>query len=305
MIAIACPGQGSQSPGFLASWLEIPEFAQSIAESSEVLKLDLKRLGTVAEAEEIKDTKIAQPLIVASGIASYGLIRDQLKTTPVGFAGHSVGEITAANLAGILDNNQALAFVKLRGEQMALAAALEPSSMAAVIGGEPEAVLEGVLALGLSAANFNGPGQIVAAGSAEKIEQLVATPITGTRTVKLAVAGAFHTQYMSPATEELEKFASGLGPTDPVGAIWTNSDGSLVASGARYLQLLVSQVSNPVRWDQTMAGMVSYGVRALIELLPGGTLSGIAKRAMSGVEAVALKTPADLEKVVEVIERHL
>jgi [acyl-carrier-protein] S-malonyltransferase len=304
MISIACPGQGSQSPGFLASWLELPQFARAIAEASEILKLDLKRLGTEAEAEEIKDTKIAQPLIVAAGIASYELIKEKTTNTLFGFAGHSVGEVTAAALSGILERDQALEFVKLRGEQMALAAALKPSSMAAIIGGDSEAVLEGLLAQGLTAANFNGPGQIVAAGSAELINQLVANPLPGTRTVALSVAGAFHTDFMTPATAELEKFAAGLSPKDPAAAIWTNSDGSLVTSGSRYLELLVSQVSNPVRWDQTMHGMLSSGVTAMIELLPGGALSGIAKRAMAGVEAVALKTPADLEKAIEVIERH-
>ena len=300
MIALTCPGQGAQTPGFLSPWLELDSFKAAIEKYSAVLEMDLVHFGTKADADQIKDTRVAQPLIVAASMASHAVLIQALKDKSIiaGVAGHSVGEIAAANIAGVLDTEAALRFVKARGEQMANAASLEASSMAAVVGGEPEVVVDHLESMGLFAANYNGKGQIVAAGSAAKIQELVANPPAGTRVVGLAVAGAFHTSFMETAKVELASLAGSINTSNPEMLIWSNSDGSRVDSGERFLELLIDQVSKPVRWDKTMESMTTDGVTALIELLPGGTLTGIAKRAMPGVATLALKTPEDLEKTV-------
>jgi [acyl-carrier-protein] S-malonyltransferase len=305
MIVLSCPGQGSQVPGFLSPWLENQTFRNSIEASSDVLKLDLVKYGTASDADEIRDTKVAQPLIVAAGIASYEVLKEKAPKEDffMGVTGHSVGEITAAYIAGIFDNQSALKFVQTRGEQMAIAASLEQSSMAAVVGGKPDEVIAQLETLGLSAVNYNGPGQIVAAGAKELIQELIASPPAGTRVVGLAVAGAFHTKYMESAKKVLLELASNLSVSDPNKTIWTNNSGETVSSGEQFLELLVNQVSKPVRWDKTMDSMTTKRVSAIIELLPAGTLTGIAKRAMPGVELVALKSPEDIEKALEVIGR--
>jgi [acyl-carrier-protein] S-malonyltransferase len=300
LIALTCPGQGAQTPGFLSPWLELDSFKAAIEKYSAVLEMDLVHFGTKSDADQIKDTRVAQPLIVAASMASHAVLIQALqdKSIIAGIAGHSVGEIAAASIAGLLDTEAALRFVKARGEQMAKAASLEASSMAAVVGGEPEVVVDHLESMGLFAANYNGKGQIVAAGSAAKIQELVANPPAGTRVVGLAVAGAFHTSFMETAKVELASLAGSINTSNPEMLIWSNSDGSRVDSGERFLELLIDQVSKPVRWDKTMDSMTTNGVTALIELLPGGTLTGIAKRAMPGVATLALKTPEDLEKAV-------
>jgi [acyl-carrier-protein] S-malonyltransferase len=222
-----------------------------------------------------------------------------------GVAGHSVGEIAAANIAGVLDNDAALRFVKARGEQMALAASLENSSMGAVVGGEQELVLEHLTNLGLFAANYNGKGQIVAAGSSSKIQELVGNPPSGTRVVGLAVAGAFHTSFMETAKVALSSLAGSIRTENPELLLWSNSNGSRVDSGDKFLELLINQVSKPVRWDKTMDSMASDGVSVVVELLPGGTLTGIAKRAMPGVATLALKSPEDIEKAVTLVREQV
>ncbi len=303
MICIACPGQGSQAPGFLAPWLEIPVFKEQIEKASAVLGIDLVHYGTVADADAIRDTKIAQPLIVASGIASYLTLKDSLGQAleVSATAGHSVGEITAAYVSGVFDTDNALRFVLRRGKEMADAAAVKHSSMAAVVGGEIDAVLAHLESVGLFAANYNGAGQVVAAGSKDLIDALVASPPAGSRVIALQVAGAFHTSYMEPARLPLATFAKELSVQDPQISLWTNKDGSLVESGQKYLDLMVNQVSNPVRWDKTMESMEGANISVMVELLPAGALSGIAKRAMPNTVAIALKTPADLDKVAEAI----
>lgn len=303
MICIAAPGQGSQAPGFLSAWLEIPIFKEQIEKASAVLGIDLIHFGTLADIDAIKDTKIAQPLIVAAGIASYLTLKQSLGDALVvsATAGHSVGEITAAYVSGIFDSDSALKFVQRRGNEMAAAAALTPSSMAAVVGGELDSVLSHLDSVGLFAANYNGAGQVVAAGSRELIESLVASPPAGSRVIALQVAGAFHTSFMEPAKLVLAAFAKELPVQDPEISIWTNNDGGLVQSGQKYLELMVNQVSNPVRWDKTMESMQRANVSVMVELLPAGALSGIAKRAMPNTVAIALKTPADLDKVAEAI----
>jgi [acyl-carrier-protein] S-malonyltransferase len=291
----------------LAPWLELESFRQQIEKYSSILEMDLIHFGTEADAETIKDTKNAQPLIVAASMASYAVLVEALKDDSViaGVAGHSVGEIAAANIAGVLDTEAALMFVKARGEQMARAATLEASSMAAVVGGEQEIVLNHLTNLGLFAANYNGKGQIVAAGSSATIQELIDTPPPGTRVVGLAVAGAFHTSFMETAKVELGSLASSIRTENPKLLLWSNSDGARVDSGDKFLELLINQVSNPVRWDLTMDSMVSDGVSAVIELLPAGTLTGIAKRAMPGVATLALKSPEDLEKAVAFVREQV
>ncbi len=303
MICVACPGQGSQAPGFLEPWLEIPVFRSSIEESAKAIDLDLIHFGTLADAETIRDTKIAQPLIVAAGIASFETLKDKFGASlgVAATAGHSVGEITAAYVSGIFDSDTALKFVQRRGNEMANAAGLSASSMAAVVGGELDEVLDHLKSVGLFAANYNGAGQVVAAGSKEAIAALVTSPPAGSRVVALQVAGAFHTSFMESARAPLKEFAEVLTVNNPEISIWSNSDGQPIKSGKEFLDLMVNQVSNPVRWDKTMESMTSASVSLMIELLPGGALSGIAKRAMPNTVAIALKTPADLDKVAEAI----
>jgi [acyl-carrier-protein] S-malonyltransferase len=306
LIALTCPGQGAQTPGFLAPWLELESFKTEIEKYSAILEMDLVHFGTEADADQIKDTKIAQPLIVAASMASHAALIGALQDESLfeGVAGHSVGEIAAANIAGVLDDEAALKFVKARGEQMAMAASLEASSMAAVVGGEQDIVLEHLSNLGLFSANYNGKGQIVAAGSSSKIQDLISSPPAGTRVVGLAVAGAFHTSFMETAKVALSSLASSIRTENPKLLLWSNSDGSRVDSGDKFLDLLINQVSKPVRWDKTMDSMFSDGVSAVIELLPGGTLTGIAKRAMPGVATLALKSPEDIEKAVSFVREQ-
>ena len=306
MIALTCPGQGAQTPGFLGPWLEIESFKSEIDKYSLILDMDLIHFGTKAEADQIKDTRIAQPLIVAASMASHAVLIKALGEDAriAGVAGHSVGEIAAAKIAGVLDTEAALNLVKTRGEQMAQAASLEVSSMAAVVGGDQDVVLNHLSKLGLFAANYNGKGQIVAAGSSSKIQELISSPPAGTRVVGLAVAGAFHTPFMESAKVALTSLASSIGCKNPKLLIWSNSDGSRVDSGDKFLELLINQVSKPVRWDKTMESMVSDGVGAVIELLPGGTLTGIAKRAMPSVNTFALKSPEDIEKAVALVREQ-
>lgn len=307
MIVIVCPGQGSQTPGFLAPWLELPGFAGSIAAQQSASGIDLTGFGTTADADTIRDTAVAQPLIVAAGVATLAELLQGKSLAEVGIggvAGHSVGEITAAVASGIFTPEAGIQFVRERGNAMAKAAALEVTSMAAVVGGE-QAVVEARLAeLGLEPANYNGGGQIVAAGSAEGIAELQAEGPAGARVIPLQVAGAFHTRYMAPAVETLATYASGVAVSDPSVKLWSNNGGRLVASGADFVTLLVSQVKSPVRWDQTMAAMADAGVTAVIEVAPAGTLTNLAKRSMPGVETLAIKSPEQLEAARTLISNH-
>jgi [acyl-carrier-protein] S-malonyltransferase len=304
MLVIVCPGQGSQTPGFLAPWLDLPAFKESIELASSASELDLSNYGTEADADTIRDTAIAQPLIVSASLASFAALQAAGLSGFVGVAGHSVGELAAASIAGVFDTSTAMKLVTKRGREMAAAASLSKSSMAAVLGGERDEVVEYLKNLGLSPANYNGAGQIVAAGSEEAIALLSQTPMTGTRVIPLQVAGAFHTDFMKPAVAELSNFASGIETKDADLKLWTNRDGSLIASGSEYLNILVSQVSSPVRWDLCMEAMVAAGVTALIEVAPAGTLAGLAKRGMPGVETLALKSPDQIDAAIELAKNH-
>ena len=293
MIVLLCPGQGSQKPGFLNSWLEIASFKQNVSELSETISLDLVKHGTLSDEETIRDTAIAQPLIVAASIATANLLD---RSTIAGVAGHSVGEVAAGYISNVLTEKEAMNLVKIRGNAMAEAAkATRGTGMAAILGGDEDIVLSKLSEFDLYPANFNGAGQIVAAGLSSKIQQLVANPPQGSKVIPLSVAGAFHTSFMTPAVSKLSDFVSSLEPKNPSVKLWSNQSGQLVESGSQFLTLLVGQVANSVRWDLCMKAMVAAGVTGVIELSPGGTLAGLAKRAMPGVEIVALKQPEDLE----------
>ncbi|MGX5680278.1 ACP S-malonyltransferase [Schumannella luteola] len=303
MIVLVAPGQGSQSPGFLEPWLAEQRFADQLGAISESVGIDLVSHGTVSDADTIRDTRIAQPLIVAAGLLTLSaLLADGRREKIGGIAGHSVGEITAAAGAGILSETDAVAFVRERANRMADAAALEQTGMAAVLGGDEAALLERLAELDLSPANYNGGGQVVVAGALPGLAALAENPVAGTRVIPLQVAGAFHTRYMQPAVEPLAEFAAGLVPLDPTLPIWTNKDGSRVSSGQEFLDLLVGQVSSPVRWDKTMESLGDAGVTGIIELAPAGALVGLVKRGLRGVPTVAVKTPDDLAAAIDLIE---
>jgi [acyl-carrier-protein] S-malonyltransferase len=307
MIAVVCPGQGSQTPGFMLPWLELDSFSKSIDEMASASVLDLRGCGTVSDADTIRDTAVAQPLIVAAGVASLAALLNEghlFDSGITGVAGHSVGEVTAAIASGIITAAAGINLVKERGNAMALAASLETTSMAAILGGDQQVIEARLAELGLEPANYNGGGQIVAAGSASAIAELQAEPPTGTRVIPLQVAGAFHTRYMEPAVATLAAYTQGLELADPKVQIWSNNGGREVTSGAEYISLLVSQIKSPVRWDLTMAAMATAGVTGIIEVSPGGTLVGLAKRSMPGVELVALKTPDNLEAAQALIRNH-
>ncbi|WP_374773829.1 ACP S-malonyltransferase [Streptomyces sp. NBC_01310] len=295
MLVLVAPGQGAQTPGFLTPWLDLPGAADRVAAWSDAIGLDLAHYGTHADADEIRDTAVAQPLLVAAGLLSASALGSSSAFGAV--AGHSVGEITAAAYAGVLSESDALSFVRTRGLGMAEAAAVTETGMAAVLGGERDVVVAHLEKLGLTPANINGAGQIVAAGTVEQIEALQADKPEGSmKVVALKVAGAFHTHHMAPAVATLEKAAEALSPADPALKYVSNKDGLVVTTGADVVARLVGQVANPVRWDLCMETFAELGVTGMIELCPGGTLTGLAKRALKGVPSVALKTPDDLDK---------
>ncbi len=302
VLVLVAPGQGAQTPGFLTPWLELPGAADRLAAWSDAIGLDLVHHGTEADADAIRDTAVAQPLLVAAGLLSASALGD---VTPGAVAGHSVGEITAAAFAGVLEDSAALSLVRTRGLAMAEAAAVTETGMAALLGGDPDVTVAHLEKLGLTPANMNGAGQIVAAGTAAQIEALVEDKPEGVRrVVPLKVAGAFHTHHMAPAVDKLAAAAEALTPADPRVAYVSNKDGAAVSSGAEVLQRLVGQVANPVRWDLCMETFQKLGVTALIEVCPGGTLTGIAKRALPGVKTLALKTPDDLDAARALIADH-
>lgn len=306
MLAVVAPGQGAQKPGFLEPWLADSSFADRLNWLSAVSGLDLEHYGTKADEDTIRDTAIAQPLLVASGLASAPALFDGPQALAgVGVvAGHSVGEITAAALAGVLGPEQAMVFVRERGRAMAEASAVRPTTMAAVIGGKEDEVLAAIEAAGLTPANHNGSGQIVAAGTVEQVQHLQENAPARTRIIPLSVAGAFHTRHMAPATARLERLARAIATQDPRTRLLQNRDGQAVASGPDMLQRLVGQVEAPVRWDLCMATMRDLGVTGLLELPPAGTLTGIAKRNLKGVEVFALNTPDELPAAREFVARH-
>jgi len=293
MVIIAVfPGQGSQTPGFLEPWLHLEGSRERLSEYSEWAGVDLIAAGTEWDADRIRNTQVAQPLIVAASLLSWGALAD--RGGFAGVAGHSVGEFAAAAAAGVLSEEDALRLVGIRGRAMAEAAAVEQTGMSAIIGGDEAVNVARLAELDLTPANYNGGGQLVAAGALEALDALAAQPPAGTRVIPLQVAGAFHTRYMGPAVDALRQAAATIAPADPTRTIWSNRDGASVASGSEFLDSLVDQVASPVRWDLCMASFAAENVDGIVELSPAGTLTGLAKRALRGVPSVAVKTPDDL-----------
>lgn len=298
MLAFVAPGQGAQTPGMLAPWIEEQSAKALLAEWSAAIDLDLLRLGTIADAEEIKDTANAQPLIVAAGLLGARTVSKENNFSVV--AGHSVGEITAAAIAGVISEIDAMKLVRARGIEMAKAAAVSPAGMAAVLGGDREVVLRAIADLGLIAANDNGGGQIVAAGDLDSLAKLAPE---GARVRALAVAGAFHTSYMEPAVAPLRALAAELEVTNPKCGVISNKDGAVIHDGREVLNRIVAQISNPVRWDLCMATLAEK-VSGALEVPPAGTLVGLMKRAVPIVETFALKGVEDITLANEFALRH-
>ena len=307
MLAVVAPGQGSQVPGFLTPWLELPNFQDRMKWLGTVAGIDLIAHGTTSDEDTIRDTAVAQPLIVSAGMVSLLSLfphpGEAYAKVGIG-AGHSVGEITAAAAANVISAEQAMVLVRERGNAMAAASAVTPTGMSAVLGGDRDEVIAKLAQHGLTAANENGAGQIVAAGTLEQLAALETDPPAGARVRPLSVAGAFHTKHMAPAVGVLAQHAKAISTHDARSRLLSNADGTVVQDGREVLKRLVTQVSNPVRWDLCMQTMLDLGVTGLIELPPAGTLVGLAKRAMPGVECVSLKTPDDMPAALDLIARH-
>jgi malonyl CoA-acyl carrier protein transacylase len=308
VLAVLAPGQGAQKPGMLTDWLELPGAESFFRRAGELADADLLTLGTTGDAEAIKDTAVTQPLVVAMSL----FVAQELGAVPdpgapvngdVVITGHSVGELTAAALAGVLSIEDAIALTAARGRAMAAACAQTPTGMSAVLGGDPDEVLAAIDKHDLTPANMNGAGQIVAAGAIEGLDALKADPPAKARIMPLSVAGAFHTSYMSPAREELEGVVGGLTPAEPSRRLLSNADGAAVDSGAEALRRLVSQVTSPVRFDSCLATLRDLGVTAVVELPPAGALAGLAKREWKGsdIEILAVAAPKDLDRARELL----
>jgi [acyl-carrier-protein] S-malonyltransferase len=307
MLLITAPGQGAQAPGFLSAWLELPGFADRLGAWSDLAGCDLIRYGTTAGADEIKDTAVAQPLLVAAAVATAEVLFGGLGKAPQqagATAGHSVGELGAGTIAGVITPEDAMRLVGVRGRAMASAAAIEQTGMTAVLGGTEGDVLASMEKHGLTPANINAPGQIVAAGTTAELAAFAADPPPGARLRPLAVAGAFHTRHMAPAADELREAASVIKVQDPGLVLLSNRDGEAVPTGADWIDRIINQVSAPVRWDLCMTTMSSLGLSALIELPPAGTLTGLARRALPGTALLAMKTPGDLDAARALIAEH-
>lgn len=301
VIVVACPGQGSQTPGFLTPWLELDGVADQLAAYSEAAEVDLVAHGTESDADTIRDTRVAQPLIVAASMIAAQQLVARAGRTADGLAGHSVGELAALSAAGVISADDAVRLVGIRGRAMADAAAQAPTGMSAVLGGDADAVLALLAELDLTPANYNVAGQIVAAGTLENLAKLAENAPRGVRVVALQVAGAFHTSYMASAVDTLRTAIAEVEHHDPAITLWSNRDGAVVTSGQDALDRIVTQVSSPVRWDLCMDSFLAAGITGFIEVAPAGALVGLAKRGMRGIPNVAVKTPDDLDAAVELL----
>ncbi|HIT75494.1 MAG TPA: ACP S-malonyltransferase [Candidatus Avipropionibacterium avicola] len=311
MLAILAPGQGAQKSGFLQPWTESASFARGLDWYSAVTGIDLTHLGTEADDETIRDTAIAQPLLVAAGalalaelFGSASLVADDLGEQVV-VAGHSVGEITAAIATGVVSPETGMVLVRERGRAMAEAAAVRPTSMTAVLAGDPDEVLAKIEAAGLTPANNNGPGQVVAAGTVEQLEAFAADPPNRARLAPLQVAGAFHTVHMEPAVSHLSSVAAAAPVADPQLRLLSNRDGAAVSEGRDALDRIVAQVANPVRWDLCLQTLADLGVTGVLEVPPAGTLAGIAKRHLRSAERFTLNTPDQLDEARAFVRAHV
>ncbi|WP_454793610.1 ACP S-malonyltransferase [Mycolicibacterium lutetiense] len=305
MLALLAPGQGSQTPGMLSPWLELPGAADRLATWSQISGLDLARLGTTATAEEITDTAVTQPLVVAATLLAYEELtkRGVPETAETLVAGHSVGEIAAYAIAGVISADDAVKLAATRGAEMAKACAVEPTGMSAVLGGDEAEVLARLESLDLIPANRNAAGQIVAAGAIAALEKLAEDPPAKARVRQLATAGAFHTRYMASALDGYSAAAGSVTTSEPTATLLSNADGQPVTSAADAMEKLVSQLTKPVRWDlcsATIRERFQGAERAgIVEFPPAGTLVGIAKRELKGTPTRAIKAPADLDGLDE------
>lgn len=307
MLVIVAPGQGAQTSGFLTPWLEDPLFAGRLEWLSTVAGLDLAHYGTEADDETIRDTAIAQPLLVGAGlVAALELFPHPADAFAMigAVAGHSVGELTAAAGARAISGEQAMVLVRERGRAMAQAAAVTPTGMTAVLGGDRDEVLAKIAEHGLTAANDNGPGQVVAAGTLEQLAAFADDAPAKARVMPLKVAGAFHTSHMAPAVDRLARLARSVSVHDPRTPVVSNRDGRIVHEGSQVLERIVGQIARPVRWDLCLETFTDLGVTGILEMPPAGTLTGIAKRALKGVETFALKTPDQLDAARAFCEKH-
>ncbi len=307
MLVFAAPGQGAQTPGFLTPWLEFPGFADRLVAWSDLAGCDLVAAGTTAGADEIRDTAVAQPLLVAAAIAAAEVLcgdLDKARREGCIAAGHSVGELAAGAIAGVLSPDDAMRLTAVRSKAMARASAAQDTGMTAVLGGSEPEVLAAIEAHGLTPANINAAGQIVAAGTRAQLDALAADPPAGARLRPLSVAGAFHSPHMAPAVDALREAAAGVTVADPAIPLLSNLDGAAVSSGADWLERIITQVSAPVQWQACMRTLAGMGVSAFVELLPGGTLTGLARRALPGVATSALKTPDDLTAARSLLAEH-
>jgi [acyl-carrier-protein] S-malonyltransferase len=304
VLILVAPGQGAQTPGFLRPWLEDPAFGERLEWLGAVAGIDLVHYGTEADADTIRDTAIAQPLLVAAGLGAAASLFPDSPDEVGGVAGHSVGELTAAALAGAITAEQAMVLVRERGRAMATAAKATPTGMTAVLGGDAEEVLASLAQHGLTPANVNAAGQVVAAGTLEQLQAFADAPPAKARLMPLSVAGAFHTEHMAEAVDVMDRLSRGVSTHDTRTPMISNADGEVVRDGRDVVRRIVRQVANPVRWDLCMETMTELGVTGILELPPAGTLTGIAKRALKGVETFALKTPDQLDDARAFCDRH-
>ncbi len=286
VLLLLSPGQGSQSSGMLMPWLALPGAEERLARWSELTGLDLRALGTTASDDEVRPTEVAQPLLTAAALLSGRAVL--AGRTPDVVCGHSIGELSAVALAGVLTDDQAVALAAGRGRLMAEAAALRPTGMAALLGvGAQE---QDWTAAGLELATVNVAGQVVLGGPVEALDAW--TPPKGVRVRRLDVAGAFHTSAMAPAADGFAALVAALGPRDADCDVIANADGAVLRDGRELLDRLVGQLTRPVRFDLCLAAASS--ATEAVELAPGGVLKGLAKRALPELPVRALRTPDDL-----------
>lgn len=298
------PGQGSQTSGMYSTWITDTTNKELITKYSELIELDLFHYGTSASQAEITATNIAQPLLTALAFMSFGKLEVNSNTNII-YSGHSVGEFSAASLAGFYSDENAMKLVSVRGKAMAEAAASNSTTgMSAVLGGDKAEVIKHIKQFDLVPANVNSNGQIVVSGLLTNLEKLSENPPASTKVRKLEVAGAFHSQFMKSAESELEKEFAQVEVTDSNSSFISNKDGQIVKDSFELKNRLITQITSPVRWDLCQAKMIGLGVIGMLELAPAGVLTGIAKREMPGVELFAIKSPEDIPGAQAFIDKH-
>jgi [acyl-carrier-protein] S-malonyltransferase len=307
LLAVVAPGQGSQSVGMLSPWVTDSKAKELVESWSSLISVDLLKLGQSGNAEEIKSTDNAQLLIfITSILSSLHLDFQNAKDGSIIFAGHSVGEFAAYSIAGAFESDQALKIVARRGQSMLAATnAFSKTGMSAVLGGNKDEVISYLREFDLIPANINSNGQIIAAGTLENLDRLANTPLTGTRVRPLEVSAAFHTKYMEPAISQFKEIFNEIKINNSSQIILSNKNGEVLSNPVEIIENLINQVISPVRWDLCQAKMVDLGVTGMLELAPGGTLCGIAKKEIPSVETFAIKSPEDIQGANDFIRKHV